>query len=466
MAYTLNAPIKIRTYDVVPNVAVAQQASAVATNRRLARLMVATLVELGAVVSYSCDGVTAGTAGDGVDRWDADADIVFADGSSAHSWVVLDLGAGYGDMQLLVRCLAGGGTGNLDVYMTPSGWTGGSTTADPEPVDGDDTPLQMSSLEALLPTSNYAATIHGVAATDGSCFRLVVMDDATDAAIQLVLLETHYDGPSDYPYPQGGTWTASDDPELLSNSANVWHAFTTDNEHVASGAMAAPGGGNGTLLNGFVPKLTGDGKLHLVGCGGYDSTYGWLGYVPDLWWAVDDESVYTSIPVYMPGGEFGSFQQGFRWMCFGSVVFPWDAPILGPGGTDLGGPELNAHAVGFSTPEGAPLLGGSASITDPDPASGSELEGARSAVAFTVHNPYGASYTLWVRFARESRAFVVYDTGRGFFHPFTNSTLDDSDPDNPRFSLVQSGGWQDDVAELDITGGTGSGGGEGGDDEV
>lgn len=41
-------------------------------------------------VKYSCDSVTAGTPGDGVDRWATFANAVFANNGVAHSWFVLE----------------------------------------------------------------------------------------------------------------------------------------------------------------------------------------------------------------------------------------------------------------------------------------------------------------------------------------------------------------------------------------
>lgn len=81
---------------------------------------------------YSCNGTTAGTPNDGVDRWGATytpANILFGSGSpaSAHSWIVLKSPWG-------LYCLIsywGNGLYDCRICFSLTAPTGGSTTADP-----------------------------------------------------------------------------------------------------------------------------------------------------------------------------------------------------------------------------------------------------------------------------------------------------------------------------------------------
>jgi hypothetical protein len=88
------------------------------------------------------------------------------------------------------------------------------------------------------------------------------------------------------------------------------------------------------------------------------------------------------------------------------------------------------------------------SITSVDPTTGSQLSDKHDPVAIQVTNESGLPYALCVKFTGESRAFVIYDTDRGFYHPFTHSTTDGVGG----FVLRQDGGWQDDVGDMFLGG--------------
>lgn len=88
-------------------------------------------------VRYSCDSVAAGTVGDGVDRWAADTNLVWAsaDASGVRSWIVLRNTDG---VEILIECrnptiTVGKG---LRIVMSPAAhFTGGSTTTRPTATD-------------------------------------------------------------------------------------------------------------------------------------------------------------------------------------------------------------------------------------------------------------------------------------------------------------------------------------------
>lgn len=89
------------------------------------------------VVDYSCDGSTAGTPGDGVDRIDSDlANWIFTTGaSSSRSWLVLRNPVT--GMELMLS--GQGGTNNGDrirIYVSwAAGFTGGATNSNPSATD-------------------------------------------------------------------------------------------------------------------------------------------------------------------------------------------------------------------------------------------------------------------------------------------------------------------------------------------
>ena len=122
-------------------------------------------------VRYSCDSVTAGTAGDGVDRWSADTNLVWANAGTAHSWIVLrqtGIGTTY---ELLISCEGASGSGAILTILTSiSGFSGGSTTARPTATDE----LTVASSTQWLGASDVSNRWSVMQSTDGQCTRILV----------------------------------------------------------------------------------------------------------------------------------------------------------------------------------------------------------------------------------------------------------------------------------------------------
>lgn len=92
-------------------------------------------------------------------------------------------------------------------------------------------------------------------------------------------------------------------------------------------------------------------------------------------------------------------------------------------------------------------------FTSVSPVDGSELEERTTPVTFTVDNPSICPFTINVKFASDGRTFTAYCSSRGFLFPFEElSTVDDSNPVAPEFSLVQNRGWQDTIDDIFIGG--------------
>lgn len=82
---------------------------------------------------YSCDGTTAGTAGDGVDRWLAHTNLIWANSGTAHSWCVLR-NATLG-IEVCIDCVTVSTTTlSLTATEVAQPFTGGSTTVRPDSV--------------------------------------------------------------------------------------------------------------------------------------------------------------------------------------------------------------------------------------------------------------------------------------------------------------------------------------------
>lgn len=80
-------------------------------------------------VRYSCDGTTAGTAGDGVDRWDADSKLVW--GTGAHSWIVLRNTGIAATFEIVIDLNVASSGATINVIASTAAFTGGTTNARP-----------------------------------------------------------------------------------------------------------------------------------------------------------------------------------------------------------------------------------------------------------------------------------------------------------------------------------------------
>lgn len=79
-------------------------------------------------VDSSCDGTTAGTAADGVNRWTDATKVIRANGAVAHSWMVLKHATlGY----WLLIDYNGAADYNVKMWLGKAAFTGGTTTAAP-----------------------------------------------------------------------------------------------------------------------------------------------------------------------------------------------------------------------------------------------------------------------------------------------------------------------------------------------
>ena len=120
-------------------------------------------------VRYSCDSVTAGTAGDGVDRWSADTNLVWANAGTAHSWIVLrqtGIGTTY---ELLISC-ENSTPSNLTLLTSISGFSGGSKTARPTATDE----LTVASSGQWVSGTDVSNRWSVMQSTDGQCTRILV----------------------------------------------------------------------------------------------------------------------------------------------------------------------------------------------------------------------------------------------------------------------------------------------------
>jgi hypothetical protein len=136
------------------------------------------------VVAYSCDGATAGVAGDGVDRWPTINEVITTTSDvGARSWVVLQ-NSGTGQ-ELLIDMRVSSTTSNRAPTVLTSwtdGFTGGTTTSRPTAPDQQDLSDNHSTsftvgLGTPSSSTSRAYRLHVLHTTDGEFTVVLVCFD-------------------------------------------------------------------------------------------------------------------------------------------------------------------------------------------------------------------------------------------------------------------------------------------------
>lgn len=179
-------PSLAKTWQFSPNVAITATGTALGTNRLILKTFIDRLTSTSgwvdntntsttpsnmATVKYSCDSVVAGTAGDGVNRWDSVTDLVWAITGTAHSWIVLKFPGISSSCELLIACENTAATGQfLNILFSPiSGFTGGSTTA--RPTAPDEIIVVNATTWGGVNTTDANVKLHFLKSSDGECWR-------------------------------------------------------------------------------------------------------------------------------------------------------------------------------------------------------------------------------------------------------------------------------------------------------
>ena len=169
----MSLPTLSKTWQISPNNQTTAQGSVTADARKTLRGIKNALIGFGTnpwAVRYSCSSTVAGSAGDAVDRWAADSDLVWNGPGSAHSWIVLRQTGISSTFEMLISCEGSGANASqLTMYVSTSAFSGGSTTARPTATD-----------EVLviggpwITNSDISHRYHVLQSTDGQCTRIFI----------------------------------------------------------------------------------------------------------------------------------------------------------------------------------------------------------------------------------------------------------------------------------------------------
>lgn len=328
----MSLPSLIKTWQFVPNYAVAATGTALGTNRTILLALknfftttpnwvdnnnVSTTPSNLWTVRYSCDSVTAGTAGDGVDRWSTITNLVWNNAGSAHSWIVLRQTAIDTNCELLISCEGATASGHLlTMYMSPfSGFTGGTTTA--RPTATDELPMFNNAIWGGTAQTDTNVKLHVLKSSDGQAWRFFCCNAGqpntsiiVSKAMALHSSWTH----QAIAYAQGangGTSTLTN--TLLNTNANFQGRGVSTMTMYLAGMCAAGAQLNATITSAndlsaewpFLPQ-----QLFSTTA----SNKGVHGYLSDVWYSSATIASGSTAPTTGTQHQFAQL---------GVLVFPW-----------------------------------------------------------------------------------------------------------------------------------------------
>lgn len=170
-------PTLVKTWIGSYNNQVVAQGTTIDTNRALLVAIKNAMLGMAAAAwtcVYSCDSATAGTAGDGVDRWSSGASLVWAAAGSAHSWIVLKQSAVGSNFQVCISCENAGGTTLTIAVSKSAGFSGGSATSRPTATDEQ---VVISAATFGGVGTNVSARWTVQQSNDGQCTRVLLANN-------------------------------------------------------------------------------------------------------------------------------------------------------------------------------------------------------------------------------------------------------------------------------------------------
>jgi len=286
-------------------------------------------------VRYSCDGVAAGVAGDGINRWDSLTDLVWAAAGVAHSWIVLRQ-TGIGATFEVCIDLSSATVGNGTVVFSEGGFSGGTTTARPTAAD-EYIWLNNTNLFSSSNTNWHTAWMNVQMSTDGHCTRVILLRGSGDR-LQSWFWEKPKTAVSGWSTPFAAyriTSTATQGPGFAARALQTSATIVGKIRVGATAGDARMGGknrpnsdanGDTAYRVGLGPhELTGRHPLHRAIVVGYTTVgaRGRMGLLWDFWIGQADDAANTSFS-FRPGMLLGEPDPNSgQLVALGSLVLPW-----------------------------------------------------------------------------------------------------------------------------------------------
>jgi len=325
-------PTLAKTWQFIPNYAITATGTPLGTNRTILKQLKDAFTTTANWVNssnasitpsnmwttrYSCNSTVAGSAGDGVDRWSAITDLVFANAGSAHSWYVFRHTAIDTNCELLLSCegLASNAQ-NITLVLSPSaGFTGGTTTA--RPTATDEIVVINNTTWGGVVNTDTNVKLHIMKSSDGQCWRFFVANGGQINTAILVEKAAALHGSWTHQAVALGLGTSGATNILTQGNLNTTASINGRGASNMTMYLAGPGANN-ALLNAAIttpndlslewPFLS--QQLYSITA----SNRGVHGYLQDIWYGSTTTVSGSTCPTT---GTQHQFVQ------FGSLLLPW-----------------------------------------------------------------------------------------------------------------------------------------------
>lgn len=276
-------------------------------------------------VRYSCDSVTAGTAGDGVDRWIDVGDLVHNTSGNAHSWIVLAQ-SGLGGLQIVLDYDSGAGGEELVsiIISLSSGFTGGTTTARPTATDEISWISQSEFVGAT--TGISPVIVNGMMSSDGECTRLILTsENQIDKYFAIEKLKDSVDNwttPYVFVYADDTTYSLLTRPSTGKGVTAIFNGNVVYNEGMCTEHYENISSGETSLTFGIAAQNDLSGKFGLYPTGYFCRVPPYRGRHGEFY------DLYF-IPESLGSGEaFPSTSVFGSWAVFGNITVPWNGSAI------------------------------------------------------------------------------------------------------------------------------------------
>jgi len=319
----MTLPALSKTYQFNVGQAITAQGTALATNRRILRTIKNTLIGFGTnpwTVRYSCDSSSAGSAGDGVDKWAADSNLVWANSGSAHSWMVLRQTGIATNYEICISCENASANGSsITLVVSPSAaFTGGSTTA--RPTATDEIAILSNAVWGGVWSTDAASVIQAMQSTDGQVTRVLVHVSNTVRTFWSFSKPANAISGWSNPSLAVALGSASTGVITYANLNTAANGKSKVGSTTCSFYMTGEAFG-GSMLGQQMGKGQISNNWPIAGIGLASATalcVDRYGTVYDLWWGADTASEGATYP----DDATRTFVQ------FGVLVFPWDGSVV------------------------------------------------------------------------------------------------------------------------------------------
>lgn len=407
-------PAFVRTWQFQVSQAIAASGVALTTGRNLMLAAKNSMLGAGAwtdaanaatvstnnfVTDYSCDSVTAGAAGDGVDRWAINTNLVWAASGSAHSWTIVKQTALTGGALYVCIDLNSASVNQASVVISRVGFTGGTTTNRPTATDEV---VCLSVANWGMSSADAAQNLSVEKSADGKAIRLIFVRGGW--AVGLWFFEEPTTGLTWtqplFAYAFGTSTTAPGSSQLVfANFYTSANFFSIVAGNPLKGTLATPVYATATTLvlgtqavandiNAEWPLMQASGLVkdtYTYNSAIMDGVKGRVGAMVDLWW----------VPTALGEGDKMPAAGTANVWVLGDLAFPWNTSVPPIVGADVDGFEVRGLATVYGDIEPAVTWGGNGS-----PVASGELPTVPS---------LGAPVTFYIMQANDSMTGTRYD---------------------------------------------------------